>query len=68
MSAALKLMAVFGFVCVLFMGHSAAQDAKPEVTDDKPKATVEFAKTWEAAVIEAKLLNVPLVVHSHGFY
>jgi hypothetical protein len=34
----------------------------------KPKETVQFAKTWEAAVEQARLLNVPLVVHSHGFY
>ena len=34
----------------------------------EPKPTVEFARTWEAAVKEAKELNVPIVVHSHGFY
>ncbi|MHC4817951.1 MAG: hypothetical protein ACYTF8_07845 [Planctomycetota bacterium] len=34
----------------------------------KVKPSVDFAKTWEAAVAEAKLLNVPIVVHSHGFY
>ena len=33
----------------------------------KIKPTVVFAKTWDAAVAEAKLLNLPLVVHSHGF-
>jgi len=37
--------------------------AKPKV-----KPTVTFAKSWDAAVAEAKLLNVPMVVHSHGFY
>lgn len=35
---------------------------------DGPKPTVRFAKTWEAAVAEAKELNLPLMVHSHGFY
>jgi hypothetical protein len=35
---------------------------------DKIKPTVTFAKSWDAAVEEAKLLNVPIVVHSHGFY
>jgi hypothetical protein len=35
---------------------------------DKPKPTVAFAPSWDAAVEEAKLLNVPIVVHSHGFY
>jgi ABC-type uncharacterized transport system YnjBCD substrate-binding protein len=34
----------------------------------KVKPSVTYAKTWEAAVAEAKLLNVPIVVHSHGFY
>ena len=29
---------------------------------------VTYAPSWEAAVEEAKLLNVPIVVHSHGFY
>jgi hypothetical protein len=35
---------------------------------EKPKPSVTYAKTWEAAVKEATLLNVPIVVHSHGFY
>lgn len=35
---------------------------------DDPKPTVRSAKTWEAAVAEARDLNVPIVVHSHGFY
>ena len=36
--------------------------------DDKPKESVNFAKTWDKAIEEAKTLNVPIVVHSHGFY
>lgn len=35
---------------------------------EKPEASVTYAKTWDAAVEEAKLLNLPIVVHSHGFY
>ena len=34
----------------------------------KPNQSVAYAKSWDAAVAEAKLLNVPIVVHSHGFY
>jgi len=34
----------------------------------KPGASVTFAKSWDAAVAEARLLNVPIVVHSHGFH
>jgi hypothetical protein len=33
----------------------------------KVKPTVELARTWDAAVAEVKLLNVPIVLHSHGF-
>jgi ElaB/YqjD/DUF883 family membrane-anchored ribosome-binding protein len=29
---------------------------------------VKYAPSWDAAVEEAKLLNLPIVVHSHGFY
>ena len=34
----------------------------------KPKQSVTYAKSWDAAVAEAKMLNIPIVVHSHGFY
>jgi len=34
----------------------------------KPKPSVTYAKSWDAAVDEARLLNLPMVVHSHGFY
>lgn len=40
-----------------------ARDKKPDI-----KESVTYAKSWEAAVKEAKELNVPIVVHSHGFY
>ncbi len=35
----------------------------------KPKIepSVIYAKTWDAAVAEAKMLNLPIVVHFHGF-
>ena len=35
---------------------------------DAPKPSVTYAKSWDAAVEEAQTLNVPIVVHSHGFY
>jgi hypothetical protein len=35
---------------------------------DRPEPSVTFARSWEAAVEEARLLNVPIVIHSHGFY
>lgn len=35
---------------------------------DEIKPIVRFAKSWDKAVAEAKELNVPITVHSHGFY
>jgi hypothetical protein len=34
----------------------------------EPVNSVVLAKTWADAIDEAKKLNVPIVVHSHGFY
>ncbi|HEX5139075.1 MAG TPA: hypothetical protein VFY93_19050 [Planctomycetota bacterium] len=34
---------------------------------NKPEPSVTYATSWDAAVEEAKLLNVPIVVHDHGF-
>ncbi len=47
-------------------GALAKGKKKGKRSDVHPSVT--YAKTWEAAVEEAKLLNVPIVVHSHGFY
>lgn len=33
-----------------------------------PAAGVKWATTWAAAVEEARALNLPLIVHRHGFY
>jgi hypothetical protein len=38
---------------------TAKSDVKPFVT---------CPPTWEAAIEEGKALNLPIVVHSHGFY
>jgi len=38
------------------------------VAKDEVKPFIKCPKTWEAAVEEAKALNLPIVVHSHGFY
>ena len=37
------------------------------VAKDEPKPFIHVPKTWEAAVEEAKSLNVPIVVHNHGW-
>lgn len=56
--AALAAFAVVGFV-----GGSARAGEKVDLDPQ-----VKYAVTWDAAVEEAKLLNVPIIVHSHGFY
>lgn len=40
----------------------------PRAGDPKVKDSVRYARNWDAAVAEAQLLNLPLIVHSHGFY
>ena len=45
----------------LFAAGAVAQE-------QSPKATVEFAASWKDALEEGKVLGVPIVVHSHGFY
>ena len=42
--------------------------ASAALAGPKLKPSVNYAKSWDAAVAEAKMLNIPLVVHSHGFY
>ena len=34
----------------------------------KIKPSVTYARSWEAAIAEARLLNIPIVVHNHNFY
>jgi predicted metal-binding protein len=50
----------------LLLAGAAAMALAGDKVKLKPQVT--YAKTWEAAVQEAKDLNVPIVVHSHGFY
>ncbi len=33
-----------------------------------PKLYIKWAESWEDAVTEARALNMPIVVHRHGFY
>ncbi|HGY90731.1 MAG TPA: hypothetical protein ENK43_06125 [Planctomycetes bacterium] len=57
------------FYCTLLLAAlMTLQGAAQAQKKPKIKPTVPFAKSWDAAVEEAKLLNVPLVVHNHGFY
>ena len=51
-------------VVVAFGGFADAAAAQKKA---KPKPTVNFATDWDAAVSEAKMLNVPIVLHAHGF-
>jgi hypothetical protein len=65
----MKLLGTLLSLTLLFAAQPMHAGSVPSApVGDKIKPSVEYAKTWEAAVEEAKLLNVPIVVHSHGFY
>ena len=34
----------------------------------KPKAAPEWMASWNDALTEGRALNLPIVVHRHGFY
>ena len=51
-----------------YLALSVALLASTAFAGPKVKPSVTYAKSWEAAVAEAKLLNVPIVVHNHGFF
>ena len=34
----------------------------------KPKHLIHWAESWEDAIMEARAINMPIVVHRHGFY
>ncbi len=58
-------LSLLAAVAAIGLGSTAlvAAGGKPE-----PVTSVTLAKSWDAAVDEAKKLNVPIVVHSHGFF
>jgi len=35
---------------------------------EAPGPSVRYASSWDEAVAEARALNLPLIVHRHGFY
>jgi len=40
----------------------------PSVAGPKPHPSPKWAASWADAVKEARALNLPIVVHRHGFY
>ena len=63
MFARTAIVAIAAIAAAATGAIAVAKDKKPDI-----KPSVTYAKTWDAAIAEAKLLNVPIVVHSHGFY
>lgn len=47
---------------------AAALAAAVAEAGDKPRAYIRWAESWGDAVDEARALNLPIVVHRHGFY
>lgn len=65
---ALGFFLAFGLTTPFVAAQESQATPEIEITTEKPKPTVAFARSWEAGVEEAKLLNLPLIIHSHGFY
>jgi len=40
----------------------------PAVAGSKAKPGPNWAKSWVAALTEGQALNLPIVVHRHGFF
>ncbi|MHC4931228.1 MAG: hypothetical protein ACYTGV_03450 [Planctomycetota bacterium] len=55
-------MKTIGAFAVLVLLAAAA------IGGDKPKRILDYAASWDEAVAEARALNLPIVVHRHGFY
>ena len=51
-------------LCVIGLLAALAAGGK----GDKPRRYIDWAPTWNDAVEEAQALNMPIVVHRHGFY
>jgi len=61
MRIAMLVVATAAVAAAISFGQAYA--AKDEI-----KPLIHVPKTWEAAVAEAKALNLPIVVHNHGWY
>ena len=51
-------------IAVVLACLAVAAAGKPGPSD----AGVRWSTSWNAAVEEARTLNLPLIVHRHGFY
>jgi hypothetical protein len=55
-------------LCLTLAALAAAASLSAGGGKEKPSPNLEYAVSWEAAVEEARALNLPIVVHRHGFY
>lgn len=61
MRIATLVLAVSGLAAAVVAGGSALAGK------DEIKPFIHVPKTWEAALDEGKKLNLPIVVHNHGW-
>jgi hypothetical protein len=57
----MRSLALLG--CLALAASAGKRPAAP-----KPGDHLRWMPTWNAAVEEARALNLPIVVHRHGFY
>ena len=50
-------------VCLALTARAGKKTKAP-----RPGDHLRYAPTWRAAVEEARALNLPIVIHRHGFY
>lgn len=64
-----RLAAVLAALLGLGLGGTLPRPlAEAGSKDAEPVTCVTLARTWDEAVAEARMLSLPIVVHSHGFY
>ncbi|GEM_PF-3683122 len=62
----IHLATLSAFLAIGFVAPATCQRKKARKLE--PARCVRLAPSWKAAIREGKLLRMPLVVHSHGFY
>jgi len=55
-------MVRIGLALLVLLVHAPAH------AGGKAKPGPKWAKSWSAALTEGQVLNLPIVVHRHGFY
>ena len=53
---------------ILLLAPALWAGKKAHPKPPKPDEGVRWTPTWNGAIEEARALNLPIIVHRHGFY